>query len=75
MTQNERILNHLKRYGKITQLEATNRYGIMRLASRIYDLKKLGYEFEKKTVTSKNRYGDPVAYEQYRLAEEKHGVQ
>lgn len=75
MTQNERILLHLKRYGKITQLEATNRYGIMRLASRIYDLKKLGYEFERRTITSRNRYGDKVSYEQYSLVEDKHGLQ
>ena len=39
MTQNEEILRHLLTYGKITSLEAMNKYRIMRLGARIYDLK------------------------------------
>lgn len=39
ITQCERILRHLKDYGSITSLEAVNEYGIMRLASRINDLR------------------------------------
>lgn len=39
MRQNEEILRHLLTYGKITSLEAMNKYGIMRLGARIYDLK------------------------------------
>ena len=31
MTKKEKILNHLKKYRKITPLEALNEYGIMRL--------------------------------------------
>ena len=42
MTQNERILRHLNEQGSITQLEAMKEYGIMRLASRISDLKRKG---------------------------------
>ena len=42
MTQCERILRHMKDYGSITSLEAVTEYGIMRLASRINDLKRMG---------------------------------
>ena len=43
MTQCERILRHLEDYGSITSLEAMSEYGIMRLASRVNDLRRLGY--------------------------------
>ena len=67
MTQCERIIRHLNDYGSITSLEAVNEYGILRLASRIHDLKDLGYEIEKTYEKSKNRYGEPTAYVRYSL--------
>lgn len=42
ITQCERILRHMKDFGSITSLEAVNEYGIMRLASRINDLRAQG---------------------------------
>ena len=42
LTQNQRILDYLDSHGSITQLEALNELGIMRLASRISDLRKRG---------------------------------
>ena len=41
-TQRFQIMRHLKENGTITQLEALREYGIMRLASRISELKKRG---------------------------------
>lgn len=38
-TQCDRVLRHLSDYGSITSLEAISEYGILRLASRISDLK------------------------------------
>ena len=67
MTQNERILRHLNEQGSITQLEAMKEHGIMRLASRISDLKRKGYQFRVKNETSKNRYGEPTSYARYYL--------
>lgn len=49
-TQNAKILNHLKSGKTITSLEALNLFGCFRLASRISDLKKLGYTIGKITV-------------------------
>ena len=42
MTQTEKVLRHMKRFGSITPLEAMEEYGIMRLGARIWDLKREG---------------------------------
>lgn len=67
MNQLDRIMRHLNDYGSITSLEAVNEYGIMRLASRIHDLKTQGVPVIKETEISKNRYGESVHYTRYRL--------
>ena len=69
ITQCERILRHLKDYGSITSLEAVNEYGIMRLASRINDLRAQGIAISSEVATGKNRYGETTHYAVYRLAE------
>lgn len=69
MTQNERILNHLREHDSITQLEAMNEYGIFRLASRISDLRKLGINIKKETVKGENRYGERTSFAKYSLEE------
>ena len=70
MTQCERILRHLRDYGSISGLEAISEYGIMRLASRITDLKKKGYVITSERMNGKNRYGEPSHYSVYHLIEE-----
>lgn len=67
MTQCEMIQRHLEDYGSITSLEAMQEYGIMRLASRISDLKKLGVPIKKETVSGENRYGERTSYARYYL--------
>lgn len=66
-TQNEIILEHLSDYGSITNMEAATEYGIMRLASRIYDLRKLGYPIVGEDEFGFNRYGKLTRYSRYRL--------
>ena len=68
-TQCDRILRHLKDYGSITSMEAMQEYGIMRLASRINDLRRSGVAIQSETVTGKNRYGETTHYAIYRLAQ------
>ena len=68
LTQCERILRHLNDHGSITSLEAMSEYGIMRLASRITDLKGMGYPILSERVTGKNRYNETTSYSIYRLA-------
>ena len=67
MTQCERILRHLEDYGSITSLEAINEYGILRLASRVSDLKRLGVPIRSESVKGKNRYGEATSYAKYYL--------
>ena len=67
MKQTEIIYRHLKDRGSITGAEAVAEYGIMRLASRIWDLKKLGIGIEKRMLSRKNRYGETVSFAEYRL--------
>lgn len=69
MTQCERIIRHMNDYGSITSLEAMTEYGIMRLASRINDLKGQGYAIASERTTGKNRYNEPTSYCTYRFAE------
>lgn len=66
-TQNERILDYIAENGSITQLEALQELGVMRLASRISDLKRKGYNIISKTETVKNRYGEKCSIKRYSL--------
>lgn len=67
MTQCEKVLRHLEDNGSITSLTAMQEYGIMRLASRISDLKQMGIPIEKEMVSGKNRYGEPTSYARYSI--------
>lgn len=69
MKQTEKIARHLETYGSITSLEAMRDYGIMRLASRVSDLKKAGVPIRVETVRGKNRFGEVTNYARYSLAE------
>ena len=64
-TQNERIIEYINTFGSITQLEVLRDLGCMRLASRISDLKRLGYPIESKIVEVKNRYGEKCHIKSY----------
>ena len=71
ITQCEKVLRHLKDHGSITSIEAFNEYGILRLASRINDLRAMGIGIVSHTETGKNRYGENIRYSVYRLAEKE----
>lgn len=66
-TQRMRIMRHLKAGKSITQLEALRDYGIMRLASRISELKKRGEPILKTTREGVNKYGETYRYAEYYL--------
>ena len=66
-TQNERILSYIRQFGSITQLEALQDLGVMRLASRISDLRRLGYPIISDIETVRNRYGEKCHIKRYRL--------
>ncbi|WP_425248701.1 helix-turn-helix domain-containing protein [Chelonobacter oris] len=49
-SQNKRILAFLQNGGRITSLEALNKFGCLRLSARILDLRNDGYQIYSKTV-------------------------
>ena len=67
MTQNQRVIAYLEQFGSITQLEALRDLGIMRLASRISDLKRLGYHIESTSEAVTNRWEEKCYIKRYRL--------
>lgn len=69
INQRQRIINYIREFGSITSLEAYKDLGITQLATRIKELKELGYEFETKWESSKNRYGEKVDFKRYFLAD------
>ena len=64
-TQAERVLDYIREFGSITQLEALRDLGVMRLASRISDLRKDGYMIEGETEAVENRYGEKCYIKRY----------
>lgn len=70
LTQKERILQHLKKYGSITTWESFELYGDTRLSDKIYRLKKDGYNFDEEWIKKTNRFGDPVDFKKYILRKE-----
>jgi len=69
-TQNQRIMDYIEETGGITQLEALNELGVMRLASRISDLRKRGHKITSEMQPVKNRYGEKCYIKRYRMMEE-----
>lgn len=68
-TQTERVLDYINDFGSITQMDAFKDLGVMRLASRISDLKKMGYPITSKVEAVKNRYGENCYIKRYSLEE------
>lgn len=66
MSQTEKILYHLSSGHTITPLEALESFGCFRLASRISDLKREGYDI---ITTIKEKYTDEGVkrYAEYKL--------
>lgn len=70
-TQNQRILDYIDRFGSITQIDALRDLGVMRLASRISDLRRLGYLIVSEQELVTNRFGETCHIKRYSLAKEE----
>lgn len=71
LPQCERILKYMRKHGSISALEGMTKLGIYRLASRIHDLKRRGYNIVGETKTGKNRFGESTSFKVYRLVEKE----
>ena len=68
MTQTEKVMKYMEQYGSITSAEALSELGIMRLASRISDLKQMGVDVKSVLIKDRNRFGQPIRYARYFIA-------
>lgn len=66
--QADRVLAYMNEFGSITQYQALQDLGVMRLASRISDLKKQKYPIVSEVIAVKNRFGEDCYVKQYSLA-------
>ena len=71
MTQCERVMDYLEKHPLgITQFEAIKDLGILRLASRISDLRRQNIKIDREMVTVKNRFGEDCCVARYTLVKE-----
>lgn len=66
-TQCQRILEYMKLFGSISTIQAFSDLGVARLAARIHDLKRIGYNITSETKTGVNRFGERTAFKVYSL--------
>ena len=67
--QCDRLLAYLRRHGEIDPLTSWRSLGIYRLGTRIYDLKRRGYNIKSDRVTVRNRFGEGVRVANYKYLE------
>lgn len=72
-TQAQRVLDYMSKHGGITQFEALREIGVMRLASRISELKKNGHKITSHTVKVENRCGETCRVKRYSLKGDSDG--
>ena len=70
-SQSKVVLQHLQSGEELSQIEATAKYGILRLGAIIFNLRKDGYKITTKIEHIPNRYGNTSNYAVYKLIEEK----
>ena len=70
MTQKEMILQYINDFGSITSFQAYTDLGVTQLATRVSELKEIGYVFKTEMQKTKNRYGKPVHFVKYSLTKE-----
>lgn len=73
-TQAQRIIDYIEQFGSITQYQALKDLGVMRLASRISELRRDGYEITSKHITVKNRFGEDCHIKRYSFPRERGGT-
>lgn len=67
MTQRELILQYLNDFGSITPMQAFADLGITKLATRISEMRRDGFDIHVESVQMKNRYGKTVTFAKYSM--------
>lgn len=66
-TQEEAVKLHLLKYGELTSYTAIHEYGITRLASRIFELRKKGFNILTNSRSVVTRFGNTAQVAVYKL--------
>ncbi|MCD7722736.1 MAG: helix-turn-helix domain-containing protein [Clostridiales bacterium] len=73
--QREQIIDYIKEYGSITNIEAMSQLNICDARKRISEaINDYGVAIVKTPETSKNRYGKKCHYIRYSLAKESEAI-
>lgn len=67
LNQRMKIIEYMRNNNGITSLEAVENLRILRLASRIHELVKLGYDIDKETIYKHKEDGSVIHYTKYTL--------
>ena len=65
--QKARLINHIRKHGRITRLIAFKMCGIFELSANVVYLERMGYVFEKEPRRGTNRFGEGFNFKVYRL--------
>ena len=69
MTQQERILKHLKSGKSLTRLDSWDKLGVIETPARISELRLKGWPIVTKMTAVKNRYGESVKVARWSMQE------
>lgn len=68
--QANRIIEYMRSHGSITTRKAMTELGVLRLASRIHELRSAGYNIGDVYINAHDRYGNEARVKKYFLVEE-----
>ena len=68
-SQEQDVLDYIREFGSITNIEAMNELGVGRLAARIHDLRSRGHKIESVPTKAINRKGRMSHFVRYELKE------
>jgi len=63
ITQKSEVLYHLQKGFKLTGLQALKKFGVMRLAAVVFDLRQEGYDIKSRDVEVETRRGKTTVTE------------
>lgn len=70
-TKTSAVLEHLRRRGSITSMEAFELYGATRLSAIIFELRRKGFNISNEWLEGTDRYGSTLRFVRYRLVPEE----
>ena len=70
-TYKKMVLQYMRVYGSITQVEASDKIGCTDLAGIVYKLKKDGHVIVGEWTPGRNRWGKNTHFKRYKLIEQE----